>query len=371
MRLKNIWQLLLLMSVFVFQACSDDEDPRIDTSNVKITISALAISEFEVKPENLSAEAFKVQWESDSIKLNLALKTTYVIQIDRVGNNFSYAKVLANTTENSYSVNTKELNAFLVSNFNQAYDTAEEYEIRVVAGVFGKDNIIAPLPETATNSQPIKVTVIELKKEPLFIVGGALIGWGNDAANIGADLQLLFGDNNDSDQKYTYTGFFKPGGFKLITKAGDWDTAYGLEDGKLAYGKGGDISGPEAEGIYTLNVDLMNLTVELVPYAEEITSNTSVALRGTAAIDWDTDLPLTKVAEHVWVGKNVELKAGKFKFKGDNNAWWGSKGAVVYPFGMAVGGDDIELTTAGTYYVAFNDLTKHFVIIPMADLPVK
>lgn len=369
MRLKNIWQLLiLLMSVFILQACSDDADPKVDASNIKITTSALNISEFEVTPENLGLEAINVSWEGDLQELNVKLKTTYVIQMDRVGNNFSHAKPLASTTEKSYSVKSIDLDKFLVNNFSQAYDTAEEYEIRVVAGVFGKDNVIAPLTETAMNSQSIKVTVIELKKDPLYIVGGALIGWGNDPANIGGDLQLLFGDNNDSDQKYTYTGHFKPGGFKLITKAGDWATAYGLEDGKLAFGKGGDIPGPETEGIYTLSVDLLNLTVELKPYAEVVTTNELVALRGTAAIDWDTDLPLTKVAEHVWVATNAELKVGEMKFKGDNS-WWGTNGTIEFPFAQAAGDNNIKIENAGTYFIAFNDLTKHFVVIPMADLP--
>lgn len=372
MKLKNIWQLLLLASVFIFQACEDDTEPRLDVSSVKLTTNPLAIEEFEVTSQNLSTEAFQVTWEGEIDELNLDVKTAYLLQIDVAGNDFKYAKTLASTkNKEALSVNAKDLNKFLVTEFAQAYDTKVAYEVRVALGVEGHNNIVNAIAETATNSQPIEVTVIELKKSPLYVVGDGLVGWGNDPSNIGKDLQVLFGDNNDSDQKYSFTGFFNAGALKLITQAGDWGTAYGYEGGKLVFGQGDNIPGPEvgAEGIYTLNVDLSNLTVSLDKYEEAVTDHELVSLMGDAAKDWDVGLPMTQATPHIWVATNVELKVGELKFKSGGD-WWGvdSKKAEL-PFAMAVGGDNIKVETAGTYYIAFNDITKHFVIIPVSELP--
>lgn len=379
MKLKNIW-LLLLMSVFAFQACEDDLDPKLDTSKVKITTNEIGIDEFEVTNENSGLEAFKIVWEEESDSLNLDLNTTHIVQFDVVGNNFSQAKTFTQLESKSHSVIAKDLNKFLITNFAQEYNTAKEYEFRVVLAVIGKDNLIAPLPQTALNSQIIKVTVIELKREPIYIVGDGLVGWNNNgASDIGDNLQVLFADNNDSDMKYTYTSFFKSGGMKFVTEAGEWGTAYGatsstteagIEIYNLELGKGDNVFTPEKEGVYTLTIERVKstLTAKLTPYDGEVKEYKTVGLMGTAAISWDTPLPLIKVAEHVWVAKNVEMKDGEFKFKGDGD-WWGIDKSEL-PFGIANGDSNIKIS-AGTYYVAFNDLTKHFVVIPMADLPVK
>lgn len=379
MKLKNIW-LLLLMSVFAFQACEDDLDPKLDTSKVKITTNEIGIDEFEVTNENSGLEAFKIVWEEESDSLNLDLNTTHIVQFDVVGNNFSQAKTFTQLESKSHSVIAKDLNKFLITNFAQEYNTAKEYEFRVVLAVIGKDNLIAPLPQTALNSQIIKVTVIELKREPIYIVGDGLVGWNNNgASDIGDNLQVLFADNNDSDMKYTYTSFFKPGGMKFVTEAGEWGTAYGatsstteagIEIYNLELGKGDNVFTPEKEGVYTLTIERVKstLTAKLTPYDGEVKEYKTVGLMGTAAISWDTPLPLIKVAEHVWVAKDVEMKDGEFKFKGDGD-WWGIDKSEL-PFGIANGDSNIKIS-AGTYYVAFNDLTKHFVVIPMADLPVK
>lgn len=360
----------LLTALLSFTACEDDADPKIDASSIRITTDNIGISEFEVKQENLNDEAFNISWDGDLHELNLKLNTTYVIQFDIAGNNFKNAQQLTYTNEKSYSIISKDLNKFLITNFSQSYNTTQTYEFRVVAAVLGKDNLLAALPETAINYQVINVTVIELKKVPLFIIGDGLVNWGNSAENIGKDLQLFFGDNNDGDQKYTYTARFKPGGLKLITQAGEWGNAYGLDGGKLIIGSGDNIPGPEDEGIYTLNADLSNLTYELVEYTGEVTDYTSISLIGSAYVDWNTDLLMTKIASHVWIAVDVNLQAGEFKFRA-NNGWgesWGKNNDTEMPFGIANGGDNFNIS-AGIYFIAFNDITKHFVVIPMSELP--
>lgn len=379
MKFKNIW-LLLLMSVFAFQACEDDLTPRVDASEVKVTTHEIGIYEFEITNENSGLEAFKITWEEESDSINLDLKTTHVVQFDVVGNNFSQAKTFAQLENKSHSVIAKDLNKFLITNFAQEYNTAKEYEFRVVLAIIGKDNLIAPLPQSSVNSQTIKVTVIELKREPIYIVGDGLVGWNNDVANIGNNLQVLFADNNDSDMKYTYTSLFKPGGLKFITEAGEWNTAYGAtssatEEGteifNLELGKGDNVLTPGKEGIYTLTIERVEskLTAKLTSYKGEIKEYTTInLLGGSEEKDWEIPRPLIKVAEHVWVAKDVELKTGEYKFKGDGD-WWGINKAEL-PFGIADGSNNMKIT-AGTYYVTFNDLTKHFVVIPMTDLPIK
>ncbi|MDR1091574.1 MAG: hypothetical protein LBL79_10900, partial [Prevotella sp.] len=74
------------------------------------------------------------------------------------------------------------------------------------------------------------------------------------------------------------------------------------------------------------------------------------------------------------VAKNVDLKVGDVKFRADE-AWgtdWGAQTASDqdFPFGLGKsGGDNFKIEKAGKYFLALNDLTGHYIIIPMTDLP--
>lgn len=181
---------------------------------------------------------------------------------------------------------------------------------------------------------------------------------------------------------YTYTAFFTAGekkGLKFPTIAGEWDTAYGFSPGSSnAEGSlvvnGGDMPAPAVDGVYTLTLDLINLSVSLLPYEGSLDKYDAVGIVGGAANGWDSDVEMTKIGEHVWVARDVQLSAGEIKFRA-NKAWaksWGvEKTGVEFPFGKATGGENIQIEVSNKYYVALNTLTTHYVIIPMEDLPVK
>lgn len=221
-------------------------------------------------------------------------------------------------------------------------------------------------------------------KDVIYIVGDGLVGWGNDAVNIGKDLQIFFSDHSTREQlKYTYTGFFKGGkGLKFPTIAGDWGTAYGFNGSKLVANGGDNFGTPATDGIYTLSIDLTAMTATMVPYTESVKTYSFMGIVGDGANGWPdannvTDILMTQAVPHVWVATGVELKAGKkIKIRADKDwaANWGAQNENDQELPFAIGkqgGPDISVPKDGKYYVALNDITGHYAIVFESDLPKK
>lgn len=222
------------------------------------------------------------------------------------------------------------------------------------------------------------------KTAVLYITGDVISGvpaWANSVDAIGAGLQVLFADNSNTN-KYSYTASFvsiADGGAKFPTKAGDWNTAYAYSGGLLSANNVGDnFPAPTADGYYTLTVDLGSMKAEYIAYDASVSATyTSIGVLGDAtAGGWDSDIDLTEVTPHVWVATAVQLSAGgTIKFRA-NDAWDISWGATTktdqdLPFGISTTNDgaNIEIETTGTYYLALNDLTGHYIVIETSSLP--
>lgn len=229
-----------------------------------------------------------------------------------------------------------------------------------------------------------QIEFLGYKKSAIYLTGALITGvptWTNSVDAIGSGLQVLFADNGlASDLTYTYTAHFDAGGiFKLPIQAGLWDPCWGgsaTAGGLVLENNSPNINGPATAGYYTLKADLTNATFTITPYdASSAKTYTKIGLIGDAtAGGWDADTELVQVTDHVWVLSSVELSAGELKFRA-NGGWddnWGIPEGSNLPFGVAgynVNAPNFKIDTAGTYYVALNDLTGHYVVIPKSDLP--
>jgi len=96
----------------------------------------------------------------------------------------------------------------------------------------------------------------------------------------------------------------------------------------------------------------------------------SISIIGLAAIDWNTDVPLTLASPtnvHQWVG-TLNMTANSFKFRANNN-WTVNWGATAFPAGTGTqDGADIMVTTAGLYKVTFDDQSGAYVFTPTTAL---
>lgn len=239
----------------------------------------------------------------------------------------------------------------------------------------GENDIPAPataaLYKVTADFTTMTYTVEEVKSaEKIYIIGDVLGGktWDNSNTDY-----IMFRANNDvSDRTYTYTGYFKAGGFKCISEKslGTWDGLYGKGDpGNLSQdGGAGNIDIPAA-GYYTVTVNLTAMTYTIENYdASAATTYDRIGLIGSGTpTGWDGDTPMTPTDydPHIWVLDGIALAKDEVKIRA-NNSWdvaWGG-GESEYGIGTtAPGAPNINITSAGNYYVKFNDLTGHFIFL--------
>ncbi len=368
--------------IFAFISCNDDTDPILPQYKASELTHPTNDTLYELKQSDAAETLLTLDWKAYKQNNLLVGAVTYWVQLDVAGNNFANAQTLVQVsgiTEDAESSNytasfkVEEINKVLVSNLNLITDSISNVEFRVITRV---GSVL--VESSASNVFNARVVPYKALDTPvLYIVGDGLVGWDNSAGAIGKDLQVFFGNTNEevSQGKYTYTGYFKKdAGLKLVTAAGDWDSAYGSDvDGILVANGGGNISTPATDGYYTLSVDLKALTYSFKAYAEGAAATTydKLGVIGSAtSTGWDADTQMTQIIPHIWVINGINLSAGEVKLRA-NEAWdisWGGNSANL-PFGVSDSGDNIAIENAGTYFISFNDLTKNYVIIGSSKLP--
>ncbi len=226
------------------------------------------------------------------------------------------------------------------------------------------------------------VTVNVMPKTPIivpeyYLVGG-LQGW--DPANRAASFYPI--DAAAGTLSYTTDFSAYPDGtvgnapnFKIFAadQMGSWDNGnYGTAiDGDTSLtgtivALGGAIMCPTNE-IYTLNIDMINNTYEMILAEDQAPATYSAVGLVGLFNGWNADAALTEVTPHNWYLEGfVHEAAGELKFRADGK-WdisWGSGtdvGDVNYGVAYINGGNMV--VPAGTYNVYFNDITGQFYFI--------
>lgn len=378
---------LLLMALIAFMGC-DDEDNYLKLNEgdfVRPTFQVDLNEGIVVTQRNLTEVAGTWQWTAADFGVPSELSYQVQIATDKEMTNaqdiYLYTEA-GKPIEFTIQTLNEGVQALLPEGSKPA-DMVETTYYLVVKAYLGTQGLLSPLFSDAVE---VKFTPLPISKTKgvLYAVGNAIAGvteWANSKDAIGDGLQVLFADDSrSSNLKYTYTASFKGGGgMKFPTVAGDWDAAY-ASDGKgvlIPENKGGDAVGPAEAGVYTMTVDLVELTVSFEKYEGKTPIYETIGIVGDAAEGWDSDVEMTRFADHVWVAKDVKLKEGGLKFRADKKwgtEWAGKKKDAQLPFDRPAEGDEVDnimIEVAGDYYVSLNSITGHYVIIPMSELPVK
>lgn len=322
----------------------------------------LSTQNLVLDPNFPSNPAITVSW--DPAKFNVPVETKYSVEISAT-EGFETKEVVGSTTQSvthlSFS-NVQMNNAAKKIGFVPG--VAQKMYFRVVSfiGVNDYEQVsnVTNLMITPYLAAPIYNFV------DLYLIGDATAAaWDNNADNKNL-LPLL---KTAEDNQYTFTGFFKQGGFKMIKVKGSWDAQFGLgaASGMLSIDGGSGNIPVAADGYYKLTVNTADLTYTFEPATVSTTTYDNISIIGNVNGNWDTDTQLTQSTfdPHVWSIHSVSLIEGEFKFRA-NNAWdvsWGTNAAF---FGTAVqGGDNIPLGAEWTYDVYFNDATGAYTIIPV------
>ncbi len=236
-----------------------------------------------------------------------------------------------------------------------------QFDVRVTATTESTGGTI----NLSSNVVTIKVTPFT-NNVTLYLIGDATAGeWNNSATN--DNMYPLLGSHAVSTS-YTYTGYFKVGGFKIIKDKGSWTAQYGAGSTAGTLSTDGNTSGNinvTTAGYYKLTIDVSALTYTLVAVPNPTVSYPTVGIIGdSTANGWGSSTALTQSTfdSHVWYLTNVTLTTGELKFRA-NNAWDVSWGSADENFGTGnLGGANIPVK-AGTYNIYFNDNSGAYVLI--------
>lgn len=360
---NNIFKhFFLAVGLFLgITSCEDREIVNIDNQASSVIID-LSKNDLILDSNFPSNPALTINWSSATYTVPVEVK--YELQMSAT-ETFETSEVLANTTQSQTvaTFTTLEMNN-AAKKVGLVPDVAQKMYFRVKS--FVGDNILPQVSNVTSLLITPYVASPTYEYVDLFLIGDATAGgWDNLVSNNNLLPLLKTSDSNI----YSFTGLFKVGGFKIIKEKGSWDAQYGLgaSAGVLSTdGGSGDIKITQ-EGYYklTINTSALSYTIEALP--NPTTTYNSVSIIGSVNGNWDTDTQLTKSTfdPHLWTATNVELKAGEFKFRA-NNDWavsWGTNAAF---FGTAsIGGANIPLSDEWTYNVYFNDSTGNYTLIPV------
>ena len=323
--------------------------------------------------------AFMIVW--DDLGYSEVGNTEYTVELALSGTDFVEPQLLGNVSTNSFEITQGDLNTILFSNMGLEAETAHDLDLRVTAVSTIEDTSIERVTELVT------VSITPYPFFPyLYLVGDATTpGWNNNNNNTAVFR------SQDTPNSYYYTGYFTPGGFKMLERLGEWHPQWGDRNNSGTLGVSNPDSSNEAgtfnvstAGYYTFTATSLEegeaYTFE--PFdASNAPTYTTMGLIGDATPNgWDenndTNFTQDPNNPHLWYINGVTLTNGGSFLIRANDVWPGNDGAAVWRYtgseelyGTAnldnSGGDNFPFNgPTGSYDLWFNDLDGSYVIIP-------
>tara|TARA_R110002072_G_scaffold63171_1_gene157407 strand:+ start:497 stop:1621 length:1125 start_codon:yes stop_codon:yes gene_type:complete len=370
-KIKRISAVSIIGLVLLFlSSCEDTTDTFQITSPNAPVLADLNFSSIELDPINTSNPALTLNWAESDYGQQTAVN--YAIQF--AGDETFTVPVTAATItgQSALTLSIGEINAAAGNAGLNPFEWATLYT-RVVASLGSQQS-------ESINSNTIQFQVFPYFNyvfNDYYLVGnGTAPDWNNNANN-----PPLFRDADNSNL-YHYTGYFnKPGGFddgrfKILESRGLWQPQWGVTDneGDDVVKTSGDIAGnpgtqssdpgrfgvPET-GFFTFTIDFSTKKYTTEPFeASGITSPATLSIQGSSVET--TAMTALAFDGHIWYINELHLLPGEITFLADTNAWGGSTSFS----GVATnGGGSIPVIVEDDYDVWFNDLTGHYILIPL------
>lgn len=358
---------VLIIITALFSSCeSDMEKVTATIKSVPGNVAADKSDPYVCTPDNAKDTAFVFFWSKANYGENISC--TYYLQFDVAGNNFaSPYEMSGGINITRLPVTSNDMNS-IMHKLGLPIDVPANIEVRVKAQpmVIGSSQ---PNLEIAVSDSKATVNVTSYAMPPVHILGSMFGAYLTDpnAWNPANYEYVMFRDNPLSVDVYvaSFQGFNTTtyaGQMALLNDAdlGKWNQITKTGPGKLGK-NGSNIEDITVTGYYTFTVDMAKMTYSIAPYdVSQATAYTSIELSGLGG----TPVPMSQAFNnpHIWVVDNVALKttdAVKFQANGSSSNSWGSD---TFPWGKGTsGGESIQITRAGNYFIKFNDLTGHYV----------
>ncbi len=340
--MKRISILLIIAGMFALISCEKDQVLTKISGLVPSSISSpssgstYVLTELE---ENNVMETFT--WSSADFGYQSA--NTYIVQIDKAGNNFATAINAAETYSTEVSVTVGDMNNFLLS-AGVLPDVEAAYDVRVIATVH-------PDVDTLFSSS-IDMNITPFEKliiyPTIYVPGNYQPASGYEGEWSPENAPALSSvKSNDKYEGYVYMANGN-NEFKF-TDEPNWDLNWGDTGADGSLEQNGDNLIAADAGYYKMNVDLGAMTYTIL--------NTDWGLIGSATPDdWNSDQNMIfDPATKTW-SITLDLIVGEIKFRA-NDGWDLDYGDTGGDGKLDQGGDNMQITTEGNYTITM-DLTR-------------
>ncbi|MDI5898974.1 SusE domain-containing protein [Flavobacterium yafengii] len=360
--MKNITKSVIALFAVLALSCSveDVEDrPVIQGVDTPELVAPENDKSYVLLEENADDVAERFVWTKATYGGDVEIG--YKLLIDVKGGDFTKAIELGGTSgATQIEVTVKILNQAVIE-LGGTPDQLGSYDIKVVSSLAGIEKMMSETPLTILVNA--YTGLIPYEFTDWYLIGAAVQGdWTNNADT---KHQPMFRNGTDAS-KYSFTGYFSAGNFKLISKKGSWDSQLGRASATAIElnGNAGEFTIATA-GYYKFVFDTTALTYTLVAYnASAAPTFSTVGIIGSSTPNsWDASTALTQSTfnAHVWSLDILGLVDGEAKFRA-NDKWdvsWGGKTA----FSGGGTGDNIPVTKS-KYTIYFNDLDGSYLMIP-------
>ncbi|MDR0799629.1 MAG: SusF/SusE family outer membrane protein [Dysgonamonadaceae bacterium] len=304
---------------------------------------------------------------------------TYNLEIDKKGANFANAVTLASSPDLAVQLYVNDVNKILVDNFEAIPKEEIEMEIRLVT-TYGQNGAL----NRVFSPNVLALTLIPFNPprdtQPVYIIGNM-----NEWDNSNTDFMMFRDDSAGDNFIYTYTGriaadtYFKfcpqnkLGSYVMYCQDGD-DMVLKEDQGMSFY--------IEKEGYYTIEINVLTLKYSITPYEipaghPDWAANGSKICFVGSFCDFGSkgdDPEMTPLAydPHIWVlTLDIDEIGYGVKFRVDHswNNRWCPEISTNAPYGKAIFNPtadpniDLAAQGAGHYFVKFNDLTNHYIVM--------
>lgn len=362
---KNIRKLstvsIIALFLLIFSSCDDSSELYTISTPTAPILADLGFTDLTLDAVNTNNPAINLNWQQ--AEYGQQVSVNYAIQFSNENTFASPITAASVTGLTSITLSVNEVNSAAGNAGLNPFEWKPIF-IRIVSSL-----------GTQANEKSIS-NIIQVNVYPYFnytfndyyLVGDAIsAGWDNNNNN-----PPLFRDPNDSNIFY-YTGYFAENGhFKAITTKGLWQPQYGTDDGSKVGVNLGSGSDPERfpygggdgipAGFYTFKINFASSTFTFEAFnAAGISSPGSLTIEGSSTAN--INMNQLTFDGHIWYANNVRLTPGDLEFVTDSGSRWGSSS----PFsGFATdGGSNIPVIVEDDYDVWFNDLTGHYILIPL------
>lgn len=358
--MKKISILIQIFFAFLLVTSCEDDNTGFKVSETSpVALSALEITNIELDQANPNNPVVTLNWTPANYGQQTAVFYNVQVSSDAA---FTNPVSVTTVSTNSATLSVNQLNSAVGTAGLPPFQWNAAYA-RVVSTI------------GTTASMPVPSNVITFSVYPYFnypftdyyIVGDATQpGWNNNNNN-----PPLFRDGSNPNL-YRYAGFFAAGQFKVLEVKGLWQPQWGTNGGSGINVNPGGGSDPgtfpynnssiATAGYYTFTINYGNNTFSFEPLSISGAENfSSMTIQGSSTAN--TTMTQITSDNHIWFANTVHLTQGDLKFVTNTSSAWG--GSTSFSGTATLNGANIPVIVEDDYDIWFNDLTGHYILIPL------